>query len=443
MLKDACYPVLSPPPPRYTNRDACYPVFSPPPFQVHKQRLLLPCILTSPLPGTQTETPVTLYSHLPSPRYTNRDSCYPVFSPPPSQVHKQKLLLPYIILTSPLPGTQTETPVTLYSHLPSPRYTNRDSSYPVFSPPLLPGTQTETPVTLYSHLPLPRYTNRDSSYPVFSPPLSQVHKQRLQLPCILTSPLPGTQIETPVTLYSHLPSPRYTNRDSCYPVFSPPPSQVHKQRLLLPCILTSPLPGTQTETPVTLYSHLPPPRYTNRDSCYPVFSPPPSQVHKQGLQLPCIITSPLPGTQTETPVTLYSHLPPPRYTNRDACYPVFSPPPSQVHKQRRLLPCILTSPLPGTQTKTPVTLYSHLPLPGTQTETPVTLYSHLPPSRYTNRDSCYPVFSPPPSQVHKQRRLLPCILTSPLPGTQTETPVTLYSHLPPPRYTNRNSCYPR
>ena len=150
-----------------------------------------------------------------------------------------------------------------------------------------------------------------------------------------------------VSLYSHLPPPRYTNRDSCYPVFSPPPSQVHKQRLLLPCILTSPLPGTQTETPVTLYSHLPPPRYTNRDSCYPVFSPPP-----------------------------------PRYTNRDSCYPVFSPPPSQVHKQRRLLPCILTSPLPGTQT-----------------ETPVTLYSHLPPPRYTNRDSCYPVFSPPPSQA--------------------------------------------
>ena len=233
---------------------------------------------------------------------------------------------------------------------------------------------------------------------------SQVHKQRLLLPCIITSPLPGTQTETPVTLYSHLPPPRYTNRDSCYPVLSPPPSQVHKQRLLLPCILTPPLPGTQTETPVTLYSHLHPPRYTNRDSCYPVFSPPPSQVHKLKLQLPCILTSP-----------------------------------SQVHKQRLLLPCILTSPLPGTQTETPVTLYSHLPLPSpryTNRDSCYPVFSPPPPPRYTNRDSCYPVFSPPPSQVHKQRLLLPCIFTSPLPGTQTETPVTLYSHLSPPRYTN-------
>ena len=160
----------------------------------------------------------------------------------PSQVHKQRLLLPCII-TSPLPGTQTETPVTLYSHLPlpSPKYTNRDSCYPVFSPP-----------------PPPRYTNRDSCYPVFSPPPSQVHKQRLQLPCILTSPLLGTQTETPVTLYSHLPPPRYTNRDSCYPVFSPPPPRYTNRDACYPVF--SP----------------PPPRYTNRDACYPVFSPPPS-----------------------------------------------------------------------------------------------------------------------------------------------------------------------
>ena len=322
--------------------------------------------LTTLLPGTQTETPVTLYSHLPPPRYTNRDACYPVFSPPPapSQVHKQRLLFP-CILTSPLPGTQTETPVTLYSHLPP-----------------------------------PRYTNRDSCYPVFSPPPSQVHKQRLLLPCILTSPLPGTQTETPVTLYSHLPLPG-TQTETPVTLYS-----------------HLPLPGTQTETPVTLYSHLPPPRYTNRDACYPVFSPPPSQVHKQRRLLPCILTSPLPGTQTETPVSLYSHLPPPRYTNRDACYPVFSPPPSQVHKQRLLLPCILTSPLPGTQTETPVTLYSHLPPPRyTNRDSCYPVFSP-PPPRYTNRDTCYPVFSPPPSQVHKQRLLLPCILTPPPPPSQ-------------------------